>query len=48
MEVKRLVMQGHSAFVVKSDTEKGETWYRVRIGYFNNLDGTREYLNTIR
>ena len=29
-------------------SDKDEKWYRVRIGYFENLMGTKEYLKYIR
>lgn len=48
-EVKRLVEKGHSAFIISSDpTINGEEWFRVRIGFFDNLNGAREYLKTVR
>jgi OOP family OmpA-OmpF porin len=48
-EVKKLIDRGHSAFRVEAKNEKnGEIMHRVRIGYFKNLSGARDYLNRIR
>ena len=47
-EVENLIAKGHSAFFISSKNENGEIWYRVRIGYFDNLEGTKNYLNYIR
>ena len=47
-EVENLIAKGHSAFFISSKNENNENWYRVRIGYFNNLEGTKNYLNYIR
>ncbi len=47
-EVENLIAKGHSAFFIASKNENNENWYRVRIGYFDNLEGTKDYLNYIR
>ncbi len=47
-EVANLIAKGHSAFFIASKDENNENWYRVRIGYFDNLEGTKNYLNYIR
>lgn len=47
-EVEKLVNSGHSAFFIASKNDKGEIYYRVRVGYFDNLEGTKNYLNYIR
>jgi hypothetical protein len=43
-EVDRLQAQGENAFIVEVNNIQGldGTWYRVRIGYFNSLQATRE------
>lgn len=35
---------GHDAFVVSADIPGKGTWYRVRIGYFNSLSETENYM----
>ena len=46
---KDLVMKGHPVYIFESfNKQENETWYRVRIGYFDNLEGARKYLNIIR
>lgn len=48
-EVERLIADGHSAFFILSNVkDNNEKWFRVRIGYFDNLEGTREYQKYIR
>ena len=48
-EVKKLIAKGHSAFKVEAKNEKnGNIMYRVRIGYFENLLGAKDYLNKVR
>jgi cell division protein FtsN len=43
-EVAKLIEKGHTAFLVEAQpAHKSGTWYRVRVGYFNNLLGAREY-----
>ena len=47
-EISKLTAAGHSAFMVEATPpHKKETWYRVRIGYFDNLEGAREYQKRI-
>ncbi|MEW6703142.1 MAG: SPOR domain-containing protein [Bacteroidota bacterium] len=46
-EVRRLKGEGHNAFVTEGYV-KGITWYRVRIGYFNSLEETEEYMKKMR
>ena len=49
MEVNKLRADGHSAFYyIYQPSPNSERWFRVRVGYFNNLQGAREYLNIIR
>ncbi len=50
-EVDRLQAQGENAFIVEMHNLQGleGTWYRVRIGYFNSLQETRDHrANVIR
>lgn len=43
-EAEKLRSSGHNAFVVEAYIpSKRGTWYRVRIGYFNSLQETRDY-----
>lgn len=45
-EAEKLKARGHNAFVVEAYIpSKRGTWYRVRIGYFNSLQETRDYMN---
>ncbi|TSA26563.1 MAG: SPOR domain-containing protein [Ignavibacteriales bacterium] len=46
-EVARLKSEGHNAFITEGYI-KGATWYRVRIGYFNSLQETEEYMKKIK
>lgn len=44
-EVARLKRLGHNAFIAEVYLSgKGGTWYRVRIGYFNSLEETENYI----
>ena len=44
-QVTRLKREGHNAFIVETYLpNKGGTWYRVRIGYFNSLQETENYM----
>ena len=44
-QVGKLKREGHSAFMVETYLpSKGGTWYRVRIGYFNSLQETENYM----
>src|SRR4030042_1765325 len=43
-EAQKLRSRGHNAFVVEAYIpQKGGTWYRVRIGYFNSEMEANEY-----
>ncbi len=46
-EVNKLKRRGHSSFIV-SGSVNGLTWYRVRIGYFNSLEETEQYMNRMK
>jgi len=46
-EAARLKSEGHNAFITDGYI-KGATWYRVRIGYFNSLEETEEYLKKVK
>ena len=44
-QVAKLKREGHNAFMVEIYLpNRGETWYRVRIGYFNSLQETENYM----
>jgi len=44
-EVARLKRNGENAFIVEANVpSKGGLWYRVRIGYFNSLEETENYI----
>ncbi len=44
-EVERLKRNGEQAFLVEANVpSKGGKWYRVRIGYFNSLEETENYM----
>ncbi|MBI1938567.1 MAG: SPOR domain-containing protein [Ignavibacteriales bacterium] len=48
-EVERLKKLGHNAFITEVYiSNRGGTWYRVRIGYFNSLEETESYLKRMR
>jgi len=48
-EVSKLLAKGHSAFVMyDKSTNENQEKYRVRVGYFDNLLGAREYQKRIR
>ena len=48
-EVDKLIQKGHNAFFVKArPSNKKGIWYRVRIGYFSNLDETAAYERKIK
>lgn len=48
-EVARLKRAGHNAFISEAYiANKGGTWYRVRIGYFNSVDETEVYMNRLK
>lgn len=43
-EVKRLISKGHNAFLLEVYLpNKGGTWYRVRIGYFDSIAELEKY-----
>jgi len=46
-EVARLKSEGHNAFIAEGYV-KGVTRYRVRIGYFNSLEETEEYMKKVK
>ena len=46
-EVAKLKSEGHNAFITDGYI-KGATWYRVRIGYFNSLEETEEYMKKVK
>ncbi len=46
-EVARLKSEGHNAFIAEGYV-KGATRYRVRIGYFNSLEETEEYMKKVK
>ena len=45
--VAKLKSEGHNAFITEGYV-KGATWYRVRIGYFNSLEETEEYMKKVK
>ena len=48
-ETARLKGEGHNAFIVEAYiTERGGTWYRVRIGYFDSLEETESYMKKLK
>ncbi len=47
-EVKRLISKGHDAFMEETQIPRRGTWYRVRIGYFNSLQETEQYMRSMR
>lgn len=48
-EVERLKKLGHNAFIAEVYiANRGGTWYRVRIGYFDSLEETENYLKRMR
>lgn len=48
-EVAKLRSNGHSAFFILTQVgENKENWFRVRVGFFDNLQGARDYINRIR
>ena len=46
-EVAKLKSESHNAFITDGYI-KGATWYRVRIGYFNSLEETEEYMKKVK
>lgn len=48
-EVTRLKKLGHNAFITEAYlANKGGMWYRVRIGYFDSLGETEQYMNRMK
>jgi cell division septation protein DedD len=48
-EVAKLKNQGHNAFLTEIYlANRGGTWYRVRIGYFNSIEETENYMRKVR
>jgi len=46
-EVNRLKSEGHNSFITEGYV-RGAIWYRVRIGYFNSLEETEEYMKKVK
>lgn len=46
-EVIRLKKERHAAFLAEGIVN-GQTWYRVRIGYFNSLEETEQYMKKVK
>ena len=46
-EVIKLKGEGHAAFLAEGIVN-GQTWYRVRIGYFNSLEETEQYMKKVK
>jgi cell division septation protein DedD len=46
-EVQRLKSEGYNAFIAEGFV-RGNTWYRVRIGYFNSLEETEAYMKKVK
>lgn len=46
-EVIKLKQKGHTAFLTEGSVN-GQTRYRVRIGYFNSLEETEQYMKKIK
>ncbi|MFC2083450.1 SPOR domain-containing protein [Bacteroidota bacterium] len=48
-EKNRLANSGHNTFIVEANPpHKRGRWYRVRIGYFNTLDETKQYQRKVK
>ncbi len=48
-EMNRLKRNGHNAFIASAYIpERKGTWYRVRIGYFNSIEETEEYMKKLK
>ena len=45
--LKRLTDQGYAAYAVQT-TIGQETWYRIRIGYFDRPEATHELMERLR
>jgi cell division protein FtsN len=46
-EVQKLKNEHHNAFISEG-VVKNTTWYRVRIGFFNSLEETEEYMKKLK
>ncbi|MBA4323261.1 MAG: hypothetical protein C0408_10645, partial [Odoribacter sp.] len=46
-EVLKLTKEGHTAFIAEGIVN-GQTWYRVRVGYFNSLDEAEQYMKKVK
>ena len=46
-EAAKLKSEGHNAFITEGYV-RGATWYRVRIGFFNSLEETEEYMKKVK
>ncbi len=47
--VRKLKNRGHNAFITEAYIpQKGGTWYRVRIGYFNSYNEARNYQTSMK
>ena len=46
-EVNRYKRMGHNSFLAEG-LVRGVTWYRVRIGYFNSIEETEEYMRKLK
>ena len=48
-EASKFKTKGYNAFVMKAKVPgKGGTWFRVRIGYFDTLEETEEYMKRMK
>ena len=45
--LKQLIDQGYAAYTVQTKVEN-QIWYRLRIGYFNGPEETRDLMNRLR
>lgn len=46
-EVNLFKRKGHNSFLAEG-LVRGVTWYRVRIGYFNSIEETEEYMRKLK
>lgn len=46
-EASKLKREGHEAFITEGSV-RGQIWYRVRIGHFNSLEETEQYMRKLR
>lgn len=48
-ELNRLIASGHDAYLMEVYlSNKGQNWYRVRVGYFDSYESAKSYENKIR